>query len=525
MNQVAKIGGYEVLEALRRGGMGEVYKARRSEDGKLVVIKMLSKDVLADEVAVGRFQREVRSAIQIDHPSFPLTYDVGQHEGRWWYAMEFIEGTTVADDILRSGPYDENWALTLAEQAAEGLAYAGQLNLVHRDIKPENLMLAADGRVRLLDMGLAKTPDTQQRLTIVGTTVGTPHYMSPEQANCDPLDFRTDMYSLGATLFHMLTGRPPFHSESPVEVLEGVLYKEAPSPSEFNPRISVGACQVVGRMLAKKPADRYPSYEALIADIRKARDGTPTGSTKRPAASSTPARDRNYKFSHVPSEKDVIFGKAALRNGLLDQAKLQQVLDVQEKMTRLGARLNVAEVVLHLELLPADKIASLVKAVLRFEIETARDTFVQVGRDHDLIDARRMAAAKSLQRAAGKSADLPSLMLDHGLLELDRHESVLHYQKQSRRAKEDQAFLKVAVDSKFVLPSQVDKARVIHENLLVMGQYQDVGQILCEKGFMKGIHKAVILRAIRRHQILVTPIAALIEEQVLTQTRQVSEED
>ena len=304
------IGHYEVEERLGGGGMGVVYRARDLKLGRPVALKFLSSHLVASERAKRRFIAEARAASALDHPSIATIHAIEETaEGELYIVMAFYEGETIAARLARRGTLPVGQAIELALQAAEGLARAHESGIVHRDVKPANLMVTPDERVKVLDFGLAKVEDV--RLTDAGTTLGTPAYMSPEQARGARLDHRTDVWSLGVVLYEMLTGRLPFSGEHREQVLDAVLNADLTPPSRFT-SVPPDLEAVVVRALSRSPAARQPTMTALLAELRAVRDGrlgassadtlvrsgssTERGApTPAPAASSTaPSGERRF---------------------------------------------------------------------------------------------------------------------------------------------------------------------------------------------------------------------------------------
>lgn len=272
--------GYEILDVLGQGGMGVVYRARQLNLNRVVALKAILLSRMSDKSAAGRFEQEAQTVGKLRHPNIVAAYDFGRHEGRLFLAMELVEGEDVDSLLQDEGRLDEPTAWGIARQAASGLAHANRLGVVHRDIKPANLLLVEppDGfalppnlpMVKIADFGLAFLADGQQahtRLTSDNSAVGSPHYMAPEQLTDMDVDFRADIYALGATVYHMLAGRPPFGGLNLSQIIAQKLSGEMKSLSERCPDISHASCQLVKRMLARNPDDRPGDYRTLIAEI------------------------------------------------------------------------------------------------------------------------------------------------------------------------------------------------------------------------------------------------------------------
>lgn len=273
----AQLGDFRIHREIGRGGMGVVYEAEQLSLKRRVALKVLRFGASPDAEALKRFQREAETVARLHHTNIVPIFAVGCEEGVHYYAMQFIEGTNLADKITqtpRPTPRDvAGWGL----QAAEALAYAHQRGIVHRDIKPSNLLLDPEAIVWLTDFGLAKRAD-EVTLTISGAIMGTPRYMSPEQAAAaqqKPIDHRTDIYSLGASLYELATGRPVFQADSPLLIIGQILMDEPVAPRKYLPEIPRDLETIILKCLAKEPSARYSGARELAQDLRSFLDGRP----------------------------------------------------------------------------------------------------------------------------------------------------------------------------------------------------------------------------------------------------------
>ncbi len=261
---------YELNEFVGGGGMGAVFRATDTRLGRTVAVKVLSRDQ-GDEETIRRFRNEAQSAARLDHPNIARAYYVGEDQGLNFIVFEFIEGTNLRDEVQRHGPLGLERAIYYTMQVAEALAHSSSRDVVHRDIKPSNVLVTADAQVKLVDMGLARLHQVESSdddLTASGVTLGTFDYISPEQAR-DPrdADVRSDIYSLGCTLFYMLTGQPPFPEGTALQKLLQHNSDDPPDVRRFRPELSARVAQLLARMLAKRPSQRHQSANELIADL------------------------------------------------------------------------------------------------------------------------------------------------------------------------------------------------------------------------------------------------------------------
>ncbi|HYV19169.1 MAG TPA: serine/threonine-protein kinase [Verrucomicrobiae bacterium] len=292
-----RIGPYRVLDLLGAGGMGRVHRALDEALDREVALKTLLPALAADREFVARFTREARSAASLNHPNITQIYATGQEGAIPWFSMELIRGQsleTLARDHGAIEPYE---AASYIRQAAMGLRHAAQKGLIHRDIKPSNLMLTTDGVVKITDFGLAKAAQADTRLTATGEVLGSPGYISPEQAQGHEIDLRSDIYSLGASFYHLVTGRLPFQAPTAVAMILKHMNEPLKSPRAINADIPFPIASIVQKMMAKRPGERFQDYDALLRDLDRALSETramparaAAGAVAREAAA--PARRR-----------------------------------------------------------------------------------------------------------------------------------------------------------------------------------------------------------------------------------------
>ncbi len=268
-----RLGGFRLDRLLGRGGMGSVHLALQESLNRPVALKILSPKLAADRDFVGRFQSEARAAAALSHPNIVVVYDVGEAEGRHYLAMEFMVGGTLEERVAESGPLPWRRVLDVLRDAAAGLVYAEELGIVHRDIKPANLMLTATDTVKIADLGLATTVETEATRSEGRKIFGTPHFISPEQARGEPVDHRSDLYSLGASAYRLLTGHTPFEGETTRDILRGHFTLEPAPLGEHVPGIPDSLNRLVLRLLEKAPADRFASAGQLLAEVDRLRAG------------------------------------------------------------------------------------------------------------------------------------------------------------------------------------------------------------------------------------------------------------
>ena len=263
-----RIAGFEIESRLGCGAMGVVFKARHLGLNKTVALKLLNPEFANDPKYVARFLQEARAAARLSHPGIVQAYDVGQADEVHFIAMEFVRGKTVKELIERRGKLSEAAAIEIVIQVLDALRHAHEQSVIHRDVKPANIMITREGQAKLLDLGLARQTDVENGLTGEGRAIGTPYYMAPEQALDKGADYRADLYSLGVTLFNMLTGRKPYEGSTPVAVMNMHIKAAVPDVRNHTPELSEGVSRIIAKLMAKRPADRYQDHADLKADMQ-----------------------------------------------------------------------------------------------------------------------------------------------------------------------------------------------------------------------------------------------------------------
>ena len=282
-----RLGPYEILSPLGAGGMGEVYKARDTRLERIVAIKVLPKDLAADQEFVSRFEKEARLASSLNHPNIITIYEIERSDSILYIAMEFVDGETLAE-LLDAGPMPIRKACGVAAQIAAGLTKAHEARIVHRDLKPQNVMINRDGLAKILDFGLGKvttelpeygsdstTWTSYDAGTLPGRILGTPAYMSPQQAGGQAVDFRSDQFSLGSLLYQMVTGIRPFRRATLPQTMAAIIEKDPEPVEALNPKVPLALRSIIRRCLAKMPEDRYARTEELCKELQALEQSLP----------------------------------------------------------------------------------------------------------------------------------------------------------------------------------------------------------------------------------------------------------
>ncbi|MFY9950435.1 MAG: serine/threonine-protein kinase, partial [Candidatus Sulfotelmatobacter sp.] len=344
----SKLGPYEIQSPLGAGGMGEVYRARDARLNRDVAIKILPASFSADPDRLARFAQESRAAAALNHPNILSIYDIGEEHGAPYVVSELLEGETLRDR-LRDGAIPSRKTIDYARQIASGLAAAHEKGIVHRDLKPENIFITHDGRAKILDFGLAKftrpeadasgeAPTQQVAGTDAGTVMGTVGYMSPEQVRGKPADARSDIFSFGAILYEMLSGKRAFHGDSPVDTMSAILKEDPPDLTETNRNVAPALERIVRHCLEKNPAERFQSARDVAFNLGALTEISATSRSGVQAIEEAPSRRRwlmpllagvlllaswigIYFFAHHAAAANPIFHEVTFRNGTIWAAR------------------------------------------------------------------------------------------------------------------------------------------------------------------------------------------------------------
>jgi eukaryotic-like serine/threonine-protein kinase len=303
---------YRILDKIGEGGMGVVYRAQDTRLGRMVAVKFLSARLSQDPLALDRFQREARAASSLNHPNICALFDIGRHGDLPFLVMELVEGTTLRRRI-NGVPLPIDVSLDFAMQITEALEAAHTLGIVHRDIKSANIFVTDRGQVKILDFGLAKlsaapggvdpysdttlaTPANQPfQATASGQTLGTLAFMSPEQARGDDIDARSDLFSFGAVLYEMVTGREPFSGKTPAMIYDAILRQTPAPPTQINPRVPKDLEHAIGKALDKDRTLRYQTATELAADLKRVKRDSGAGFVAPAPVVSTPPAPRSAR--------------------------------------------------------------------------------------------------------------------------------------------------------------------------------------------------------------------------------------
>lgn len=288
---------YQIIEELGKGGMGRVYKVLDKEIGEKVALKLLNPEIGADNKTIERFRNELKTARQISHKNVCSMYHLSKEEGAPYIIMEYVRGEDLKGMIRMMGRLSPGQTVSIAKQVCEGLNEAHRLGVIHRDLKPQNIMIDRDGDVKIMDFGIARSLQAKG-ITGAGVMIGTPEYMSPEQAEGKEADERADIYALGIILFEMLTGRVPFEGETPLSVALKHKTEVPPDPRKINTQVPDDLARLILRCLEKEKGKRYQGAQEILGEFAKIEKGIPTAEKVLPKKKSLTSKELTVKLKH-----------------------------------------------------------------------------------------------------------------------------------------------------------------------------------------------------------------------------------
>ena len=331
---IQTVGNYDLLEKIAEGGMGTVYKGRERGSGKIVAVKLVSPQMAKNPVFLQRFEKEYNATRSLDHPNVVRALDYGTAAGRPYLVMEFVDGESLGQRLVRDGRLPEAEAVRLIGQVAQALQKAHRQGLIHRDVKPDNVMVTRDGEAKLADLGLVKELETDINLTRTGRGLGTPHFMAPEQfKNAKNANARCDIYSLGATLYMLVTGKMPFQSSGPLDAWMKKMNNELIPPRQINADLSARVDAVIQRAMNADPEQRPASCREFLEELT----GQSSGKTASSAAPQ-PTQDLWYLlYKDEEGVRHLVKGTLSAIRRSLKEGLLGDASNIRAGKTKTGA--------------------------------------------------------------------------------------------------------------------------------------------------------------------------------------------
>jgi serine/threonine protein kinase len=510
---------FEISQKIGEGSIGTIYKAYDLINQRDVAIKFLTREVSSSPQVLERFKREIQTTLKMSHPNIVKGYTAGVWEGCiYYYVMEHIDGSTLHDLMARER-ITEELAVEIYYQMAHALKYIYEFGMVHRDVKPENIMITREGVAKLTDLGLAKAKNDMSGVTLVGTIIGTPLYMSPEQAKGSSIiDIRADIYSLGGTVYHVVTGEPPFKgSSAPVVIAKQI--NEVPRPvRELNPSLTPGLEYVVRKSMEKDPGIRYQKPQDLMADLKLLQEGkgSYTDTNVPWGLVASEAKEKMFHFAYYPNEEDFEFTLTAVANKLVDPEKMGELLDLQEEMARHAVPIKLSYLSVEQEVLTEEQGEKIKLAQKRQRFKETGSEFGKLAVKARFVSEGQVKEALKIQediRSRGEADKLlGNVLRDLGYLDERQINLILSQQQSLKHAGEDRLFTKLSLKKDLVSQPLIEKASTIQQNEIAMGRYREIGDILVERKYISESARAVLMRAIRRKHLTAESIDDLIAE-------------
>ncbi len=436
------VGNCEVLEVLGSGGMGVVFKAHHLALDKIVALKVLPGALASSGAGhIERFLVEARAAARIEHPNLVQVYDINEDQGYYYIIMQYVDGTDLWRLVADRGPMDADLALTIVQQVALALHEVHKAGVIHRDIKPTNVMLSRSGQAKLMDLGLAKmVTGGDSGISDANMVLGTPDYMAPEQAvkGGAGVEERSDIYSLGATFYHLLTGRPPFEGDTAVAIMVKHATEAVISPGMLNPKVPTQVSRLIEKMLSKSPDDRHESASDLLYDLQRVESEVAQG----------PSGVEPYNFSRSCLRQTAYIAATALQRELVGADDVLEALRVQRDLVAFGARRSLPEVLVEKSYITTRNLDALLDDYRKRERERLNTLFGKVAVSSGFVDRetmKRALAEQGRQLLAGSEVLIGKLLMDEGVLKTRQIREILRRQGEIQRSADESFFEKEAI--------------------------------------------------------------------------------
>jgi len=479
------VGSCEIREVLGTGGMGVVFKAHHLALDKIVAVKTLPGSLASTGGGhIERFLTEARAAARIEHPNIVQVFDISEDAGYYYIIMQYVDGPDLHKLINERGPLDAELALTIVQQIALALHEIHKAGVIHRDIKPTNILITRSGQVKITDLGLAKLRRrrggaSDSNVSDPNVVLGTPDYMAPEQAvKGGGGDERSDIYSLGATFYHLLTGRPPFLGETSVAILVKHASEPLVSPRMINPKVPTQVARIVEKMMEKDPARRYQTASELMHALQKAEGELARG----------PSGIAPYNFRRSALRQNAYLTATALQRGQITGNKVLEALAVQRELVAFGSPRSISEIFVEKGYMASAALDALVDDYEKRERERVNTLFGRIAVAEALVDRDALDDSLAEQTEllrAGQEVLIGKLLMDRGAMTSEQVRAVLRRQGEIQRSA-DESFFESEALRNGVPPEHIEDCLAAlaemdpEEDQTLVGMLLDAGHIDAE---------------------------------------------
>jgi len=486
-----QVRGCEILDLIGKGGMGNLYRARQLSLDRIVAVKILSPAMSSNKEFLGRFRREARSLANLLHPNIVAIHDFGQEGEICAIVMECVEGESVADMLTRTAILPIPFALSIVRQVAEGLDCAHRAGIIHCDLKPENILVTPEGVAKVIDFGLAKSFRGEgMRVTTDGSILGTPTYMSPEQCEGVPLDARTDIYSLGATLYRMVAGRDAFDGQNAFAIM--LKHKNEPpeDPRRLNPSLPAAVARVIIRMMAKRGEQRFQTAGELVPILSALEKGeSPKGETAEDV---------------LDPRRDMAFVCEAIEADLLSGPQVDACLEAQDEAARAREKQGLTTLALKKRLLTEEQVRELVDRCQARENARRDQQFARLALEAGLATSAQVAHCLRRQQprqGVRSPVKLSRIMVDEGVLEQRQVVQLLLRQLKDARRHEDGEFLELIRRKGVLAEGDIEACVREQQRQEAQGHHKVLRQIVLELGLLPAAELNALLREKLRAEV------------------------
>jgi len=470
--------GCEIIALVSQGGMGRLYQARQLSLDRIVAVKVLSPELVANHEFLARFRREAKALANLVHPNIVAVHDFGHEGDIHAIVMEYVEGESVADILAQTNIIPPLRAVNIIRQVAEGLECAHQCGIIHCDLKPENILITPEGVAKVVDFGLAKSlRGNAMRVTQEGTILGTPTYMSPEQCEGGPLDGRSDIYSLGATFYRMVAGRDAFEGENAFAIMLKHQKEPPPDPRQFNSDLPREVARVILRMMEKDPARRYQSASEVVGALRAIEEGV------------EPRTKITEEVEHP--RREFIIAREAVEAGIITPDQLRAFIAQRDRTGQLDS--DIPSRLVHEGLLTPEQLEEVARRARTREEASANEQFAALVVQAGMATKEQIEACLERQRRTAETK-LSRVMVEEGVLETRQVVQLLMRQLKKAQEREDAELLELLRRDNLV--SQADLERCIREQRRqeAAGHPRVLRQVIVELGILPPARLRTILR-------------------------------